>query len=512
MASRGIGLALATRDPDAALRWDPDNAQALVLRNEGESDTIAKRTRARAVLLQRPRDGRAYRQLAQTARDAGDVATARRLYGLAAKYDPRDRWAQAWLADDALRSLQMQAALSHVDQLLRMDALLPRHLFPVVARLAQAPTFRAALIRTLTTADWRDDFLVWWLASPEPPGPVLAVGGALADAGVPLSASVRAAHVARALREGRATDAWLDWADGLAPARATALGLVVNDGFEQEPSGAFDWQLGDRSAANVQRTLRPDAKGRALRIEFDGERTQFHDVAQRLLLPVGAYRFSAQVRTEELRSDPGLMWTVRCGSATGEVLGRADALAGTAPWRQQAFDFVVPERCALQWLALELPASVDAESRIDGTLWIDDVAIRAVAGGAGRLPSPPSDEASAAAASLQARPLAMVWALQGAAWIDRGHLRMAAGPHALVRLHDRILPAPGARLRLRWPQGCETDVTTPLQVEGQPCAGMQPSVPATQARNDPMRAVNPIQTALRASWASAPSFDDPLGP
>lgn len=512
VASRGIAMALAIRDPQAALRWDPDNAEALVRHNESERDTAAKRTRARVVLAQRPRDGRAYRQLAEVAQASGDIRAARRLYGLAAHYSPRDRWTQAWLADDALRLRQTVAALSHIDQLLRMDALLPRHLFAVIAKLAQEPMFRAALVQTLRTASWREDFLAWWLASPEPSVPTLA---SLRDAGVPVSAPTRAALVMRALREGRATEAWLAWADGLAPVRASRLELVVNGGFEHSPSGAFDWQLGARSAADVQRAPRPDASGLALRIEFDGERIEFHDVAQRLLLPPGAYRFLAQVRPEELRSEGGLTWTVRCGSAAGEVLGRGDVLEGTAPWRRQAFDFEVPDRCALQWLSLELPARTAAESRIGGVLWVDDVRIRAAAaaGGMGdeRPQSPSTDDVAATPASRPTQSLAMVWSLEGTALIHRGNLRMQAGPHALVRLHDRIIPAPGTRLHLRWAQGCDTMVTVPLQVEGPPCAGTTTAAPAVPERSQVL-APDPVQTALHASWLSEPSRDDPVGP
>lgn len=513
VASRGLGLTSATTDPGIALRWDPDNAEALVQRNETERDPVKKTARARAVLAQRPRDGRAYRQLAEVARDTGDISSAHRLYTLAGEYSPRDRWAQAWLADDALRAGRSDFALVHIDQLLRMDAWIPRHLFPVLARLALAPTFRAALVPTMRTAAWRDAFLAWWLASPEPAAAVLATTDGLRDSGVAVAASVRAARVSRALREGRGVDAWLDWADGLTPARATGLGLIVDGGFEQPAMGAFDWQLGDRSAADVQITPRLDAPGQALRISFDGERGDFHDVAQRLLLPPGAYRFSAQIRTEELQGDQGLIWTVRCGSAAGEMLAHGNSLAGTAPWQRHTFDFVVPDDCALQWLALEAPPGIAAGSRRGGTLWIDDVALDPADGGsAPRPPSPQSSGTDGTTKPPWSRPMAMIWALQGAADIARGNLRRPAGPHALVRLHDRILPAAGTHLRLRWAQGCETDVTAPLQIEASACGPTAIDAAVLSPPVGQHSPTDPIQTALRASWASEPSIDEPVGP
>ena len=373
LLTSGIAQVWQERDPRFALRWQPGNAEALLRANETETDPAAKQTRARAVLRQRPVDGRAYRQLAQVEQAAGRIASARRLYLIANRRDPRDRIALAWMADDALRRGEFGIAMDRADRLLRMDPFLLKPGYALLAELASTEPFRRALSAVLQRdPPWRSEFIATWAAAPGAVAVPLDVSlSELARSRAGLAPGERDAWAERLIREQRWSAAWTTWAR--TPATRARRGQVFNGSFESEPHGVFDWALASPAGASVDRVV--GNSGAALRVEFYDQRVSFDDVSQLLLLAPGRYRFDARVRLDELRSDGVLAWSLSCKSAERPLLGSGPALRGTAPWRNYSFEFQVPDNCPAQRLALRLQARAPGEQQIAGVAWFDDVRI-----------------------------------------------------------------------------------------------------------------------------------------
>ena len=94
----------AESDPERALQWTPSHPEALVRlaeknvvgRHFDEAEALARRA-----LAVSPLDGRAYRILADVARERGDRKRQEALIALAVQHAPRDIAARAWAAQNS---------------------------------------------------------------------------------------------------------------------------------------------------------------------------------------------------------------------------------------------------------------------------------------------------------------------------------------------------------------------------------------------------------------------------
>lgn len=387
LLSRGMALVLAKSDPAAALRWHAGNPEALLRVNEIERNDAVKSARARAVLVRRPMDGRAYRQLAEVEAAAGHHQGSRALYLIAVRNSPRDRLAQAWLADDALARGALPEMIERIGLLVSMDGSLRPGLLAELARMTRHADVREALVESLVSpTSWRADYLAALAEQGSDEAEVDRFFLSLAEAGATFSPPERALWVAHLVHRRRWTAAHFAWAGGLDPLRREGTQGVFNGGFETDPAGEFDWRVSSADGSRIDMLATAGAHGnRALRVEFTGQRVDFANVEHWLLLPPGKHAFQIRVRLE-LRSDRGLAWRVYClGDDT--VLGSGPALRGTRAWHLSAFTFTVPEGCIAQQLRLELPARNATERMIGGVAWFDDAVIVPVAeraGGPGR--------------------------------------------------------------------------------------------------------------------------------
>jgi hypothetical protein len=96
-------------------------------------------------------------------------------------------------------------------------------------------------------------------------------------------------------------------------------------------------------------------------------------VHQWLLLSAGSYRLHFRASGQDLRSDRGLQWTIRCHQAR-HALAASEPLTGTFDWNANSMDFVVPELdCPAQDLSLDNAGAEGAGKIVLGTLWFDDL-------------------------------------------------------------------------------------------------------------------------------------------
>ena len=155
--------AIDRSDPRTALRWRPENPQALLLQAEAKlaaRDLGAAEALARRQLQAAPVDGRGYRVLAQVAAARGQPDRAHTLFRIAARRAPRDVPARAWLAQYALEQGRPAEALTQIDAVLTLSPGAGRRIYPVLVQLAADPTFATVLADTLAKRPvWRNGML-----------------------------------------------------------------------------------------------------------------------------------------------------------------------------------------------------------------------------------------------------------------------------------------------------------------------------------------------------------------
>ena len=101
-------------------------------------------------------------------------------------------------------------------------------------------------------------------------------------------------------------------------------------------------------------------------------------IAEQLtFLSAGAYRFTAEARTETGDPAARMVWTLACASG-GRVLASVPAgnpSATSNTWTTISARIDVPEGCPAQWLRLETRA---ADRRYPTVVWFDLIAISPV--------------------------------------------------------------------------------------------------------------------------------------
>ena len=385
-----LGLADATSrlSPQKALEWRQEHPAALFLLADQQAKIPALYQQAKqnafAALRAYPLEGRAYRVLGQLSEAEKKPQAAFEFYRKAAKYSPRDVQSHLWLLNYALFTENAEAAVAHLDIMLRLQPNLEQQLQPMIGGLAVHPISQASLIDVLKEKPaWRSSAINNLLSQPEAAERYALFFNRLTAATT--GGLIEAEQLAwtRALNVSQQWSlSYLNWASQLPAATQLKLGNLFNGSFEDEPLGSeFDWLFDRTPGASIDRAFRDGAVGQmALRVSFDDRRVPFSSVRQTLVLPPGHYRLSGQGLPENLRTDLGLVWIVEC-------LGSGLNLANSEPWKGssrewQAFsmEFDIPaSQCAAQRLLLKLPARIASEEVIGGRIWFDALRIQRIA-------------------------------------------------------------------------------------------------------------------------------------
>jgi tetratricopeptide (TPR) repeat protein len=382
----GLGMAdhYARSDPERALAWRSDHPEALLksaLRHVVAKDWPAAKAAAERALKVRPIDGRPLRVLAQVAEQDGDKARALMLYRQAAKLAPRDLPTRAWLLQHALERRDAQEAATQMDALLRLQPELLEQLQPQANLLAVTPAARGALLNTLAAAPpWRAAFLAGLARAAYPVDAIAPFFAALKHTPDTPMTEIDP-WIARLRNENRALQAYVTWVNRIPESQRQALGNVFDGGFEiaqEEQPGAFAWQTPALAGATAYWSANRGTVGEnSYVVEFEGRRTPFAHLNQALVLPPGDWQLSWRAKGVRVDSPRGLIWQLQC-DVTGNVLAESAPMMGHFEWREQTLAFSVPPGCEGQQLVLRIPARIPAETVINGTLWLDAVAITPV--------------------------------------------------------------------------------------------------------------------------------------
>jgi hypothetical protein len=377
---------LAASDPEAALAWRGDRADALVvlanrnitsdarLEAAGEIQSLAERA-----LLMSPLNDDALAILGLLADSLGNQERADRLMGVAAARSYRHGYVQVWSFYRQARLGNFEAAVAHADALLRTRPELRGEIAPTLVAFAIDPEAKEPLVRLLAELPpWRGWYLGELAAETDDPGIAYAVYAELkSGANPPTDAELRV-YLDKLVSSGKFEQAYLTWINFLPAERQRSISYAYNGDFEYPVSNLpFDWTIRPIAGASTDVVATgAEELGDAVRVEFANRRVPYRHLSKLLMLPPGTYRLTGMAKAENLDNDRGLIWRLTCAEIDKQALGETKPVKGTVEWHQFAVSFLVPQSgCRAQWLTVTLPARVALEEEIGGVVWFDNLTV-----------------------------------------------------------------------------------------------------------------------------------------
>jgi hypothetical protein len=191
--------------------------------------------------------------------------------------------------------------------------------------------------------------------------------------------------VDRLIESSQLATAWHVWEQAVRLAELPPLldpaGSVVWDGsFESGLArGGFAWSYLPEFEG-VQTRLDPQERHsgiQSLRLQFNGKRDVNFDNActTALVEPSTTYRFSAWVRTKALTTDQGVRFRLYpVGVPKASALVTRD-VRGSEPWTRIEASWTAEKMARGVRICVVRSASESVDDEIQGTAWVDDVAL-----------------------------------------------------------------------------------------------------------------------------------------
>jgi hypothetical protein len=413
--TKSLPYALASSQPDLALKFNPNNPVALVTKAEslrtklpalatpgnlqhafdekraitGEHDQIGTREALRGeirklvlrAISNDPLNTRAFRLLAEISDGTDQI---RMLMQKAFRRSRRESVAAFWLLNDAFYIRDYRAAVYYADILLRTRPQLDTPVFSYLSVVADDNRGREELIAKLATHPvWRTRFFEELPSKAKSPETPLAVMTALQDLGKPLTQKEIEPYLDFLINNGKIELAYNVWLQSLPTTDLENIGLLTNASFEREPSGLpFDWRFGKGNNALAEIVWAGEEQTvHVLHIAMSDGRVQFPEVSQTILLKPGRYRFEGKLRGS-IVGKRGLRWQLRCLPGAGRVLSETEMLMGQfQQWRFFKLEVEVPdlEECRGQVIRLFHDSRSASEQLLSGEVWLSDLRLERLA-------------------------------------------------------------------------------------------------------------------------------------
>ena len=152
---------------------------------------------------------------------------------------------------------------------------------------------------------------------------------------------------------------------------------ITNPGFETEYSGrGFDWRYWKEKEGicEVMRVNHDAWEGDyALKIHFNGrENVDFYHFYQIFTADsLATYRLTYTWKSQDLTTDEGPFIEI-IGYDKEGVYAAGPKIIGSQPWREVSLEFDIPEGCRAGIVRLRRHPSHRFDSKIRGTVWLDD--------------------------------------------------------------------------------------------------------------------------------------------
>ena len=157
---------------------------------------------------------------------------------------------------------------------------------------------------------------------------------------------------------------------------------VFNGGFEEDPLNAgFDWRYGQPSYLILNFADSQAYKGRrSLRLDFEAGHNEDFEPTYEIVpvKPSRPYLLTAFIRSEGITSDSGPRLHVVDATDPHNLNVAGESTAGTTAWHSVQLRFVTGPRTEAIQISIWRPKSRTFPGLISGSVWIDDVSLRAV--------------------------------------------------------------------------------------------------------------------------------------
>ncbi len=167
---------------------------------------------------------------------------------------------------------------------------------------------------------------------------------------------------------------------GLVDLQSPPGSVLWDGGFESSVTGGgFSWLLpeGFRSVQLGTDTQEKHSGNRSLRLIFDGKSNiNFAGVCHYVpVQPSTAYRFSAWVKARALTTDQGIRFQLHPLGTQDTSTAVTSEVHGTAPWTLIEMPWSSGKDVQELQVCLVRFPSEEEENKIQGTAWVDDVAL-----------------------------------------------------------------------------------------------------------------------------------------
>lgn len=196
----------------------------------------------------------------------------------------------------------------------------------------------------------------------------------------PILEEERKIYVNLLIKNKQWSNAYFSWLGGIGTDIKYAKNYMFDGGFESDLiRTGFSWNyLANKKIFRISRDAIPGMSGRkTLHVSFlRDDRVNFQHIWQRLMLSSGSYKVSFRVRLDNLRTNKGLTWRLRCLDDKKILLGESSVLNGSSLWVEKHFEVVVPDNCQAQILKLEAASQFAHDQVFKGQIWFDDFIIQ----------------------------------------------------------------------------------------------------------------------------------------
>lgn len=309
------------RAPETALRFTPGDPVALAVQADRRFAAKGVNAIGDAEIARAARDSLAGLALNPVAlRLIGLNATAGKTYAAGSRAmragnstSRRDVTTQFWLIEEAVARNDIAGALSHYDNVLRVEPGSQQLLFPVLTAALEDKALWKPMARYVAEpAPWLGDFARYAIRNSRQPMQLarfFASGGGLPKTDV--FASLETELLKRIARTGSAGD-MAAYYRSLAGADPAALSSADFTGATTEPRFApVTWEL--FSAPGVSGAFLRDETGEAIRLHVTMDASASGLLAHKsILVRPGGYRFSASQRIADAAEGASARWELRC--------------------------------------------------------------------------------------------------------------------------------------------------------------------------------------------------------
>jgi hypothetical protein len=359
--------ALVRRNVDAAARIDADHPSVRFGRamrefqlNRGNVSETG-RAAALAALKQQPLAAEPFMIGALEALVKKDAVRGEALLVEGRRRNPRSRLIRLLLLDRYLQTGRTAEAAVEIGALTRLISRAAEVLVPELARMAEQPKQRQALMIALRgDQPLRNSVLRHLAEKGADPDMIVDLAGPAAAGARPEADGWQRVLIDKLVDRGDTARAYRFW-QTLGGGRGEAGAKGLYDGNFQGLPGLppFNWRLIASGDGVAER-----AAGQGLQVTYYGRQTA-EMARQLLMLQPGRYRLRFRAEGDASGEGSKVAWRVACHPGSTNLMEFAIANVKSTPRMLQA-DFVVPQSgCPAQWLTLTgLPAEFPSEQNL----------------------------------------------------------------------------------------------------------------------------------------------------